>query len=112
MTTAGTLALLGNIATEDAFVVKQLRAAGAVLLGKTNLSDLLNFRSSRAASGWSSRGGQTKNPYRLRRSPLGSSSGSGAAVAANLCMAAIGTETDGSIIGRSSYESLVVLNQP
>jgi len=97
-TTAGSLALEGNIAPKDAFIVKQLRKAGAVLLGKTNLSEWANFRGKRSVSGWSSRGGLTRNPYALDRSPSGSSSGSGAAVAANLCVAAIGTETDGSII--------------
>src|SRR4029079_18823639 len=98
MTTAGALALVGNKAAKDAFIIKQLRAAGAVLLGKTNLSEWANFRSSRSASGWSGRNGQTKNPCVLDRNPSGSSSGSGAAVAANLCAVAIGTETDGSVI--------------
>src|SRR5258706_2257933 len=97
-TTAGSLALEGNIASKDAFIVKQLRKAGAVILGKTNLSEWANFRGKRSVSGWSSRGGLTRNPYALDRSACGSSSGSGAAVAANLCVAAIGTETDGSII--------------
>src|SRR5665647_1621996 len=97
-TTAGSLAMLGNVAKEDAFVLKKLREAGAVLLGKTNLSEWANFRSTRSTSGWSSRGGQTKNPCVIDRSPCGSSSGSGAAVAANLCAVAIGTETDGSVI--------------
>jgi len=106
-TTAGSLALLGNIATQDAFIVKKLREAGAVILGKTNLSEWANFRSNRPCSGWSSRGGQTKNPYILDRSPSGSSSGSGAAVAANLCTIAIGTETNGSIIAPSSYNGVV-----
>src|SRR6187402_1078366 len=96
-TTAGSLALEGNIASSDAFIVKQLRFAGAIILGKTNLSEWANFRSTRSSSGWSSRGGQTLNPYVLDRSPCGSSSGSGTAVAANLCAVAIGTETDGSI---------------
>ncbi|MEO5783725.1 MAG: amidase family protein, partial [Ginsengibacter sp.] len=85
MTTAGSLALEGHKATNDAFIIKQLRASGAVLLGKTNLSEWANFRSTRSCSGWSSRGGQTKNPNILDRNPCGSSSGSGAAVAANLC---------------------------
>ncbi|MBC7418116.1 MAG: amidase [Pedobacter sp.] len=107
MTTAGALALVGNKAAKDAFIVKQLRAAGAVLLGKTNLSEWANFRSTRACSGWSSRGGQTKNPNVLDRSPCGSSSGSGAAVAANLCAVAIGTETDGSVIAPSSFCGIV-----
>ncbi|MCF2487196.1 amidase [Dyadobacter sp. CY347] len=96
-TTAGSIALSGNIASNDAFVVKKLREAGAVILGKTNLSEWANFRSTQSSSGWSSRGGQTKNPYILDRSPCGSSSGSGAAVAANLCAVAVGTETNGSI---------------
>ena len=107
MTTAGSLALAGTIETSDAFIIKQLRAAGAVLLGKTNLSEWANFRSTRSASGWSSRGGQTKNPYILDRSPSGSSSGSGVAVAANLCAVAIGTETDGSVIAPSSHCGIV-----
>ncbi|MES2447720.1 MAG: amidase [Bacteroidota bacterium] len=106
-TTAGALALAGNIASADAFIVKQLRAAGAVILGKTNLSEWANFRSTRSCSGWSSRGGQTKNPFILDRSPSGSSSGSGAAVSANLCAIAIGTETNGSIIAPSSYSGVV-----
>jgi amidase len=107
MTTAGSLSLMGNKAGTDAFIVKQLRDAGAVLLGKTNLSEWANFRSTRSSSGWSSRGGQTKNPYILDRSPSGSSSGSGAAVAANLCAVAIGTETDGSIVAPSSFCGIV-----
>jgi len=107
MTTAGSLALLGNKASKDAFIVQQLRAAGAVLLGKTNLSEWANFRSSRSTSGWSSRGLQTKNPVMLDRNPSGSSSGSGAAVAANLCAVAIGTETDGSVIAPSSHCGIV-----
>ncbi|MDP1614286.1 MAG: amidase, partial [Methylococcales bacterium] len=106
-TTAGSLALQGNIALVDAFIVKQLRAAGAIILGKTNLSEWANFRSTRSCSGWSSRGQQTKNPYILDRSPSGSSSGSGAAVSANLCAIAIGTETNGSIIAPSSYSGVV-----
>jgi len=107
MTTAGALALEGNIASKDAFIVKQLRESGAVLLGKTNLSEWANFRSTRSASGWSSRGGQTKNPIMLDRNPGGSSAGSGAAVGANLCVVAIGTETDGSIISPSSFCGIV-----
>ncbi len=107
MTTAGALALEGNKATKDAFIITQLRAAGAVLLGKTNLSEWANFRSTRSTSGWSSRGGQTKNPTVLDRNPCGSSSGSGAAVAANLCAVAIGTETDGSVIAPSSFCGIV-----
>ena len=101
-TTAGALALADNIASQDAHIVKRLRAAGAVILGKTNLSEWANFRSSDSTSGWSSRGGQTKNPYILNRNPSGSSAGSGSAVAANLCAIAIGTETDGSIVSPSS----------
>ncbi len=97
-TTAGSLALAGHIADQDATVAAKLRAAGAVILGKTNLSEWANFRSNHSTSGWSSRGGQTRNPYALDRNPCGSSSGSGVAVAANLCAAAVGTETDGSII--------------
>jgi amidase len=107
MTTAGALALEGNKASKDAFIIKQLRASGAVLLGKTNLSEWANFRSSRSTSGWSSRGGQTRNPVILDRNPCGSSSGSGAAVAANLCAVAIGTETDGSVIAPSSFCGIV-----
>ncbi|HSF45517.1 MAG TPA: amidase family protein, partial [Chitinophagaceae bacterium] len=107
MTTAGALALEGNIASKDAFIVAKLREAGAVLLGKTNLSEWANFRSNRSSSGWSSRGGQTKNPYILDRNPCGSSSGTGAAVAANLCAVGVGTETDGSIIAPSSFCGLV-----
>jgi amidase len=106
-TTAGSLALQGNIAPRDAFLVERLRAAGAVLLGKTNLSEWANFRSSRSVSGWSSRGGQTRNPYALDRNPCGSSSGSGVAVAANLCAVAVGTETDGSIVCPSHANGIV-----
>ena len=107
MTTAGALALNGNIASEDAFIIKQLRAAGAVLLGKTNLSEWANFRSSKSTSGWSSRGGQTKCPYIIDRNPSGSSAGSGSAAAANLCTIAIGTETDGSIVSPAAVNGLV-----
>lgn len=107
MTTAGSLALEGHIAAKDAFIVDQLRKAGAVVLGKTNLSEWANFRDSRSSSGWSSRGGQTKNPYVLDRNPCGSSSGSGTAVAANLCAVAIGTETNGSIACPSSINGIV-----
>src|ERR1700752_2240332 len=107
MTTAGSLALLASKPSRDAFVAQKLREAGAVILGKTNLSEWANFRSTKSSSGWSGRGGQTKNPYSLDRNPCGSSSGSGAAVAANLCVAAIGTETDGSIVCPSSANSLV-----
>lgn len=107
MTTAGSLALVGSRPSQDAFVAKKLRDAGAVILGKTNLSEWANFRSSHSSSGWSGRGGQTRNPYSSDRNPCGSSSGSGAAVAANLCAAAIGTETDGSIVCPSTANSLV-----
>jgi amidase len=107
MTTAGSLALEGSHATNDSFVAKKLRNAGAVILGKTNLSEWANFRSNHSTSGWSGRGGQTKNPYALDRNPCGSSSGSGAAAAASLCAAAIGTETDGSVVCPSSANSLV-----
>ena len=107
MTTAGALALAGNIADKDAFIVQKLREAGAVLLGKTNLSEWANFRSTNSCSGWSSRGGQTKNPYILDHSPCGSSSGSGSAVAANLCAIAVGTETDGSITCPASVSGIV-----
>ena len=107
MTTAGSLALLGNVAASDAFIIGKLREAGAVLLGKTNLSEWANFRSTRSTSGWSSRGGQTKCPYLLDRNPSGSSAGSGSAVAANLCALAIGTETDGSIVSPSSVNGIV-----
>lgn len=107
MTTAGSLALEGHRAKQDAFIVQQLREAGAVLLGKTNLSEWANFRSNRSSSGWSSRGGQTKNPFVLDRNPCGSSSGSGAAVSANLCAIAIGTETNGSIACPSSINGIV-----
>jgi amidase len=107
MTTAGSLALEGHIAARDAFIVAQLRKAGAVIMGKTNLSEFANFRSTRSTSGWSSRGGQTRNPYRLDRNPSGSSAGSGSAVAANLCAVAIGTETNGSVVSPSSINGIV-----
>jgi len=107
MTTAGSLALVGAKPPRDAFVAQRLRAAGAIILGKTNLSEWANFRSNKSSSGWSGRGGQTKNPYALERNPCGSSFGSGAAVAANLCTAAVGTETDGSVVCPSSANSLV-----
>ncbi len=107
MTTAGSLALAGSIPSQDAFIAQRLREAGAVILGKTNLSEWANFRSSHSTSGWSGRGGQTINPYVLDRNPCGSSSGSGVSVAANLCAAAVGTETDGSIVCPSSSNSLV-----
>ena len=106
-TTAGSLALAGKPAGRDSFVAERLRAAGAVLLGKTNLSEWANFRSSHSTSGWSGRGGQTKNPYALDRNPCGSSSGSGVAVSANLCAVAVGTETDGSVVCPSSMCGIV-----
>jgi amidase len=106
-TTSGSLALEGNIALRDAFLVEQLRKAGALILGKTNLSEWANFRSTKSSSGWSSRGGQCRNPYALDRSPCGSSSGSGVAVASNFCAAAIGTETDGSIVCPSQTNGIV-----
>ena len=108
-TTAGCLGLEGVHAPTDAPLVARLRAAGAVILGKTNLSEWANFRSSNSVSGWSSRGGQTRNPYAADRSPSGSSSGSAVAVAANLCAAAIGTETDGSITSPAACNNLVGL---
>jgi amidase len=107
MTTAGSLALVGSKPPKDSFVAKKLRAAGAVILGKTNLSEWANIRSSHSTSGWSGRGGLTKNPYVLDRNPCGSSSGSGAGVSANLCAAAIGTETDGSIVCPASANGIV-----
>ena len=107
MTTAGSLALEGWYAPKDAPLVARLRAAGAVILGKTNLSEWANFRSTHSSSGWSGRGGQTRNPYALDRSPSGSSSGSAVAVAANLCAIAIGTETDGSIVSPASINGIV-----
>lgn len=106
-TTAGSLALLGSIPATDSFVARKLREAGAVILGKTNLSEWANFRSSHSSSGWSGRGGQTKNPYALDRNASGSSSGSAAAVAAGLCAVAVGTETDGSIISPSALCGIV-----
>ena len=106
-TTAGSLAIADNVMKEDAFIVKKLREAGAVLLGKTNLSEWANFRSEHSTSAWSSRGGQTKCPYILDRNPSGSSAGSGSAASANLCTIAIGTETDGSIVSPSSVNGLV-----
>src|ERR1700720_4076143 len=108
-TTAGSLALSGSIAPRDSFVAQRLRAAGAVILGKTNLSEWANFRSSHSSSGWSGRGGQTRNPYALNRTPSGSSSGSAVAVAANLCAVAVGTETDGSIVSPASINGIVGL---
>ena len=106
-TTAGSLALVGSTPPEDAFVVKQLRKAGAIVIGKTNLSEWSNMRSKYSTSGWSGRGGLTVNPYVLDRSPCGSSSGSAAAVAANLCAVAVGTETEGSIVGPASACGIV-----
>jgi amidase len=106
-TTAGSLALAGSIPLQDAFIAAKLRSAGAVLLGKANLSEWANFRSTHSSSGWSGRGGQAKNPYILDRNPCGSSSGSGGAVAANLCAGAIGTETDGSIVCPASATGVV-----
>jgi len=107
MTTAGSLALMGNKAKEDAFVLKQLRKAGVVLLGKTNLSEWANFRSTHSCSGWSSRGGQTKCPYILDRNPSGSSAGSGAAGAASLAALCVGSETDGSVVSPAAVNALV-----
>jgi len=106
-TTAGSLALAGSIPPRDAFIVEQLRNAGAVLLGKTNPSEWAGFRGELGTSGWSGRGGQTRNPYALDRNPSGSSSGSAVAVAANLCAAAVGTETDGSILCPASFDGIV-----
>ncbi len=107
MTTAGSLALVGQHAPKDSSVAQKLRAAGAVILGKTNLSEWANIRSSHSASGWSGRGGLTRNPYALDRNPCGSSSGTGAAVSANFCVVGVGTETDGSIVCPSSSNGLV-----
>src|SRR5438128_2477507 len=106
-TTAGSLALLGSAPARDSFVAQKLREAGAVILGKTNLSEWANFRSTHSSSGWSGRGGQTNNPYALDRNPCGSSSGSGVAVAANLCTLAVGTETDGSVVCPASMCGIV-----
>jgi amidase len=107
MTTAGSLALAGAVPPKDAFIVARLRDAGAVILGKTNLSEWANFRSTHSTSGWSGRGGLARNPYALDRNTSGSSSGSGAAIAANLAAVAIGTETDGSIVSPSNANGLV-----
>ena len=106
-TSAGSLALANHVPPQDAFVVKRLRNAGAVILGKANLSEWANFRSTRSSSGWSSVGGQTLNPYDTARSPCGSSSGSGVAVAANLTVVAIGTETDGSVVCPAGINGIV-----
>jgi amidase len=106
-TTAGSLALEGSIATRDAFIVERLREAGAVILGKTNLSEWANFRSTHSTSGWSGRGGLVRSPYALDRNPCGSSAGTGAAIAANFATIGVGTETDGSIVCPSGASSLV-----
>ncbi len=106
-TTAGSLALEGNVALRDAFLVERLRAAGAVIIAKANLSEWANFRSSRSSSGWSGRGRQCRNPYVLDRTPSGSSSGSAVAASANLCAVAVGTETDGSIISPANACGIV-----
>ena len=106
-TTAGSLALVGSRPAQDSAVARKLREAGAVILGKTNLSEWANIRSSHSTSGWSGRGGLTKNPYALDRNPCGSSSGSGAATSANLCTVAVGSETDGSIVCPSSSNGIV-----
>ena len=107
LTTSGSLAMLGNKPKKDAFLVEKLRAAGAIILGKTNLSEWSNFRSYQSVGGWSSRGGQTRNPYVLDQTPCGSSSGSAVAVAVEYCAAAIGTETDGSIACPASMNGVV-----
>jgi len=107
LTTAGSLALAGTRPAKDAFLADRLRAAGAVVLGKTNLSEWANFRSTHSSSGWSGRGGLVKNPYALDRNPCGSSSGTGAAIAANLAAIGVGTETDGSIVCPSGANGLV-----
>ena len=107
MTTAGSLALIGSIPRQDSTVARKLREVGAVIIGKTNLSEWANFRSSHSSSGWSGRGRQTKNPYALDRNPCGSSSGTGAAIAANLAAVGVGTETDGSVVCPSNANSLV-----
>ena len=108
-TTAGALAIADNVASKDAFVAQKLRESGAVIMGKTNLSEWANFRSTHSCSGWSSRGGQTKCPYILDHNPCGSSSGSGSAVSANLCTVAVGTETDGSVTCPASVNGVVGL---
>src|SRR5947199_649526 len=106
-TTAGSLALVGSRPPKDSFVAQRLRAAGAVILGKTNLSEWANFRGQNSTSGWSGRGGQTRNPYALDRNPSGSSSGSAAAVAAGLCAVAVGTGTDVSFVFPASVNGIV-----
>jgi amidase len=111
-TTAGSLALIGSKPAQDSSVARKLREAGAVILGKTNLSEWANIRSSHSTSGWSGRGGLTRNPYALDRNPCGSSSGSGAATSANLCTVAVGSETDGSIVCPSSANGIVGINGP
>jgi amidase len=107
LTTAGSLALVDSRPRQDAFIVRKLRASGALILAKTNLSEWANFRSSRSTSGWSGRGGLTRNPYDTTRNACGSSSGSGVAVAADLTVLAVGTETDGSVVCPSSFNGLV-----
>src|SRR5260370_27378930 len=102
MTTAGSLALVGSKPPKDSMVAQKLREAGAIIIGKTNLSEWANIRSRHSTSGWSGRGGQTKNPYALDRNPRGSSAGSGAAASANFCAAALGTGTDRAIVSPSS----------
>src|SRR6202044_149294 len=111
-TTAGSLALVGSKPPADAFIAQKLREAGAVILGKTNLSEWANIRSNHSISGWSGRGGQTKNPYALDRNPCGSSSGSGAAVAASPALVAVGSGTDGSIVCPSSPNGLLGIKTP
>ncbi|MCK5208333.1 MAG: amidase, partial [Cyclobacteriaceae bacterium] len=107
MTTAGSLALDGNYASQNSWVAEKLEQAGAIIIAKTNLSEWANFRSTRSSSGWSGRGGQTRNPFIIDRNPCGSSSGSGVAVSANMCAAAIGTETNGSIVCPASINGIV-----
>lgn len=106
-TTAGSLALAGSVPVRDSFIARRLREAGAVLLGKANMSEWANIRSEHSSSGWSARGGQCRNPYVLDRNPCGSSSGPGVAVSANLCAVAVGTETDGSIVCPSNANGIV-----
>jgi amidase len=108
-TTAGSLALVGSKSPRDAFIVRRLRQGGALIVGKTNMDEWANFRSTHSSGGWSGRGGQTRNPYALNRNPCGSSSGPGAAIAADLAVVAVGTETDGSIVCPSSVQGLVGL---